>query len=297
LTLPNFFTIGAFRSGTTSLAAYLAQHPQVFVPAEKEPNFFAIDGNPHVSEELRARSITTRASYEELYAAVGTEIAIADISPEYLRTPTASEVIHAQVPDARLAAVLRDPAQRAYSDYLMHVRDGKERAADFGAALDADERRLDDGGVSASRYLAPGLYASQLARYFDRFPRTAIHVMIFDDLVADADTTLRRLFVHIGVDDTVTLDDIPSYNSGGVPRNAIVGRALSMRRHVRPYLRRQLLDRVRPLYERTLRTQLTRPPLQPCDRARLVEFYRDEVSTLETMIDRDLSRWLEASPC
>lgn len=150
MTLPTFLIIGSGRSGTTSLHAYLRQHPEVFMSEVKEPSFFSfmdggIPSRGPGSEWLRRTAVTTREAYEALFAASAGARAIGEASPAYLIDPAVPARIHALIPHVRLVAILRHPAERAHAAYLGRRRDGLDPAPTFEAALRDEDRRLGQG--------------------------------------------------------------------------------------------------------------------------------------------------------
>src|SRR5580704_17949873 len=123
MTLPNFFIIGAARSGTTALYEYLRQHPQIYMSPIKEPNYFAFYGQgihyrgPRDQELVRSSYVPSLKAYEAQFSGVAKEIAVGEASPWYLYLPEAPERIRRKVPDAKLAAILRNPVDRAFSAF------------------------------------------------------------------------------------------------------------------------------------------------------------------------------------
>ena len=289
---PDFFVIGAYRSGTTSLYRSLGQHPDVFVPIVKEPNFYAVDGNPNASIELRARSVVDRSDYDALYRDALDHQRTGDLSPEYLRNPAVAERLQRDHPDAPLVAILRNPIERAWSDYLMHRRDGTERASTFGEALQEQDARRAGTDRMAPHYIDSGMYADQIRRFLRHFPADQLLIRLYDDLVADRERLLRDIFGHIGVDDSFTVVGDDPANASGVPTNRVATAALRVKAAVSPHLGRGVVERVRPTWDRYLRRNLVKPQLADADRERLVEIYRDDVIALAELIDRDLSGWL-----
>ena len=148
MTLPNFLIIGAPKCGTTSLYAYLKQHPQVFMTIPKEPTFFGNEGTdglfngPHDEDRAyHSRVITNFADYKALYDRVTNEKAIGEASIYYLYLPKAPEQIQKYVPKAAMFAVLRNPADRAYSAYTHVVRQARERRS-FADSLREEPERI-----------------------------------------------------------------------------------------------------------------------------------------------------------
>lgn len=290
---PDFFVIGAYRSGTTSLYRSLGAHPDVFVPIVKEPNFYAVDGNPDASVELRARSVVDRTAYEALYGGASEHERTGDLSPEYLRNPAVAGRLHRDYPDAPLVAILRNPIDRAWSDFLMHRRDGTERAESFGQALDEQDTRRAGADRMAPHYIDSGMYSEQIRRFLRFFPVEQLMIRLYDDLVADREQLLRDIFGHIGVDPSFTVSGDDSVNASGVPTNRVATAALRVKAAVSPHLGRGVVERVRPTWDRYLRRNLVKPELADADRERLVQIYRDDIVALADVIDRDLTGWLK----
>lgn len=300
--LPDFLVIGAMKAGTTSLELYLDQHPQVFMSRLKEPNYFAFKeqalsftdafGRP---SRLNERSITDTGRYRSLFDGARPEQKAGEISHWYLYDPMAPAHIRHDIPDARLIAVLRDPVERAYSEFLFHMRDGRESVEDFGEALDIEEERL-AAGCDDGRYVDRGLYHAQLSRFYDLFPSEQIRVYLFEDLRDDPATLIRDLYSFIGVDPDVKPDTTVSRNVSGIPKNMGVQRllrAVVWQEGLREAVRRTPLGRpLQKLYAEASRRNLSRPPLAPEHRERLRATFKDDVTKLQGLIDRDLSKWL-----
>jgi hypothetical protein len=192
----------------------------------------------------------------------------------------------------RLVAVLRNPIERAYSDYLMYVRDGREQQH-FATAL-AEQRERADRGDSTGHYVDTGFYGAQLRRYFDRFDPARIRVHLFDDFAADLPSILRDLFGFLGVDDSFVPEDTGEHNVSGVPRTTLQRVALRARAQLGPSLKRVVPAAVKVRIDRRIQSGLDRPTMPEDCRRRLVETYRADVELLATLLDRDLAHWLEA---
>ncbi|HEY7331584.1 MAG TPA: sulfotransferase [Candidatus Limnocylindria bacterium] len=295
---PDFLVIGAAKSGTTALWSFLRQHPQVFMPAVKEPQYFAFEEGavPRFAGPgaTIGRAITTWDAYEALFAAAGPDArAVGEASNLYLYVPEASERIRARLPEARLVAVLRHPADRAFSSYLHLKRQGREPAPDFGTALDLEAARIADGWGFLWRYREMGFYGVQLQRYVDRFPRGQLLVHLYDELVADPLAVLGRTYGFLGVDTMFAPDLSARPNRGGVPRRgwrgALLSRSSPLRRLVAAATPRSLRERAREAADRRV---LVRERLDPAVRRRLTEEFSSDIEQLARILDRDLSAWL-----
>lgn len=276
MTLPNFLIIGAAKAGTTSLYHYLRQHPDVFMSPIKETNWFEYEGQKDERFVIR-----TREAYERLFDGVTSQRAIGEASPQYLNSSTAPARIDADLPGVRLIAALRNPADRAYSSYLNSLRAGVER------------RPLDEAMRPGTRYVEQSLYHPRLSRYFERFERGRIKVIVYDDLAADPAAVMRDLFAFLGVDDTFAVDVSTRHNAAMLPRtlflNWLLINAVAMFRRVFPSALRG--TGVAAWVQRPL----LRPPdpLPPSIRRRLLEHFCDDVAKTGDLIGRDLAGWLE----
>ncbi len=184
--LPDFLVIGASRSGTTSLHNYLGEHPEIFMCPRKSPNFFAsADPIPAregpVVRQMMSQWVADRRSYEALFSGAPEEAAIGEVSPVYLQSRAAPERIRRECPAARLVAILRDPAERAWAHYMGRKRDGLETRGDFAEVIAAELAEGLPDEVAFGSYLGCSRYGHFLTRYFDLFPREQIRIYPFNN--------------------------------------------------------------------------------------------------------------------
>jgi hypothetical protein len=302
--MPTFLMIGAAKAGTTSLYAQLRSHPDVFMSAIKEPNYFAFAGHENLFKGIRIGRtdptvVTAPERYRALFAGATTETAIGEASVVYLYLPWCAERIERELPDVRLVVMLRNPVERAFSQYLHALRDGFEDLSSFDDALDAEPRRISENETPMLHYAAQGLYHEQLARYYRTFDRDRIRVYLYDDYGTDPSAILRDLYSFLGVDPAHAPDTSRTYNESGVPKSRLLyGTFTSLVAAVRrgastsPVGARILHSELSAkLSARATSLLLAKPPMPERARARLTEFYRDDVSRLEGLIGRDLSAW------
>ena len=292
MTMPNFFIVGAQKAGTTSLYQYLNQHPQVYMSPRKEPHFFEGMRSEYRRPGRRSVPVSDLAQYQALFAGASDERAIGEASASYLYSPRAPGLIKSSVPDAKLIAILRNPADRAYSNFLYCVQVGREPLGSFAEALQAEEARTRDKWGPLWYYKQKGFYYAQVKRYFDTFGRGQVGVWLYEDLRNDPLGTLREVFRFLDIDESFVPDASMEYNPSGVPRvgrlykgvrtltarnPALVERVLPAR--VRGYVKRRIL--VKP------------PPFPPEVRRQLTDSYGEDILRLQELIGRDLSAWLE----
>ena len=291
---PTFLVIGAYKAGTTTLHHVLRAHPQVFVPTRQEPSYFAFADRPDPRNPAWSKSVRDEASYRALFAEAGDAGAVGEVSPEYLFNPAASDAIARRLPEVTLIAVLRNPVDRAFSDWTMYRRDGVERL-EFAEALAEQEARRARGEPTGN-YLAAGAYADQLERYLSRFRPDQLHITLYDDVTADATAAYAAIFRALGVDPAAAPPVASVHNVGTVATSPVDQLAFRTRARLRPVARRLPLRGLRRRASAALDERLRRPTLDAAARARLVEYFSGDIERLQSLIGRDLSRWLRTEP-
>jgi hypothetical protein len=277
MSVPNFLIIGAAKAGTTSLYHYLRQHPDIYMSPVKEPAYYASAG---AGTEPGSRAIRTHAEYERLFEAATTQRARGEASSQYLNDKGAPDRIAADLRDVRLIVSLRNPVDRAYSSYLGRLAFGTER------------RRADEALRRGTYYFDSSLYYAPLTRYFTRFDRTRIKVLLFDEFVADASATVQDVCDFLGVERDFAFDPSVKYGSAMAARSPAVSTlfwtiAHAVRRHLPESLRNTgLAGRAQHL--------LVRPPdpLPAAIRRQLQNDFRDDLLRTEALIGRSLAGWL-----
>jgi hypothetical protein len=300
--MPNFLVLGTARSGTTSLYNYLSQHPAIYMSPIKEPNFFAFTGESTAGrgagfQKMFDGAVTDPAEYRALFEDVTTETRYGEASTKYLYLPRTVGTIRRYVPDAKMVVVLRDPVDRAYSHFLLTLKDGKEPLADFGKALEAEPQRIREDWDTSHHYANRGYYARQLRRFFDVFPREQFRIYLYDDLKRDPASLMRDLFRFLEVDENFPVDTRTAHHSSRMvrtPKSEFWATAMVKPSRTRTFLKRMLPAPLREPVSRRLHQRATfQPPLLPEVRARLIAGYREDILQLQELLGRDLSAWLE----
>jgi hypothetical protein len=216
--LPDFLLMGAPKAGTTALHAALARHPELFLSGVKEPKYYLCGDSPppayrgpgdaHSNREW----IWQRQRYLDLFAGAGEDQLAGESTPFYLYHRDARRRIAADLPRARLVAVLRDPVDRAYSNWMHLWADGLEPCGDVVRACELEPSRVDDGWAPFWHYRGLGMYGRQLADLFEHFPQQQVLVVRYRALVEDPRTALNRVCRFLGVSEDV-VTEIPRDNS------------------------------------------------------------------------------------
>jgi hypothetical protein len=300
MAMPNFLIIGFEKAGTTSVYHYLQQHPEVFVSPTKETNFFLHEAqNPEFLPYLAKDRPLVRslADYRALFEDGPEHKAIGEASPLYLTDARAARSIRRHIPEAKLIALLRDPAERAYSAYWMRVRDGRETRSFEQAVEEELAGRLDNSlEIGRRHYVRWGRYRKYLETYLGSFDRSQLAIYLFDDLKADPGRLMREMFRFLDVDDGFRPDTSVRYNASGVPSRRFLQPLFGKSRLTRT-LKRALPGPLRShavsIQEAWRSRALAKPPMPQKLRRKLVAGYRRDILELQRMIGRDLSGWLE----
>lgn len=292
---PDFFIVGAFKAGTTALYEYLRVHPQVFMSTPKEPMYFGQDLTP------RYRRMTPD-EYLALFRAAGAEQHAGEASPWYLYSKTAAAEIRDFNPDARAIVMLRNPVDVMYSQHSQLVFNQREDLADFAQALAAEDDRMAGHRLPPDAIRPEALYYRhsvafpvQVARYFDVFGRAGVHVVVFDDLVADPRAVYRATLEFLGVDPAFEVD-LSVYNPNRRPRSGAVQKMIfaprgPLKRVVGRLRSVPVMHRVRDVLVSANSTTAERASMDPQLRAQLTAEFAPQVAELGALIGRDLSAW------
>ena len=294
---PDFFIVGAFKAGTTSLYEYLRQHPGVFMPFHKEPMYFGAD------LDARYRRMT-EAEYLGLFADARADQRVGEASPWYLYSTSAAAEIQAFSPGAQAIVMLRNPVDVMYAQHSQLLFNQREDLADFADALAAEPdrragRRIPRGALrrEALFYRHSVGFADQLQRYLNIFGPERVHVIVHEDLRDDPAAVVRDTFAFLGVDQDVAVN-LAVQNANRRPRSGLLQRLIFQPpgplRAVVPALRRlPLVHRLRDALVTANSRPEARAPMDPDLRRRLTAELAPEVHRLGRLIGRDLSTWSE----
>lgn len=296
--LPNFFIIGAAKCGTTSLYDMLNQHPDVFMPVNKEPNFFCNRSNYSNDVEWFV---------EEYYKNAIGHKARGEASTHYLYWSdiTSQNMLQTYKPDEiKLIAMFRDPVKRAYSHYWMMVRRNWENLS-FEDAIKAENDRLKNNhakfmetGSQQYGYFQGGKYATLLKPFLDQFPRENLHCILLKDLNDDLDRVMEGVSVFLGIKGGFKFK-LSERNSAFIPRNQSIDQFLrrpegKIFQLVKLILKRTPQDFQIKLKKRVIslnQKPTSNPPMGKGIERFLRDSYSSEITLLEKILSKDLSPW------
>src|SRR5215469_10651935 len=232
MALPDFLVAGVPKAATTALHSALSRHPGLYMSAIKEPKFFLTEGPPPVKggpgDALTYREhVWERDKYEALFDAAPPGALRGESTPLYLYDGAALRRIRATIPAARLIVVLRDPVERAHSNWTHLWSAGLEPIGDFVRACEEEERRVASGWASFWHYTGLGKYGAQLDYGFSLFPRDQVLVLRYRRLVDEPAATLDRICRFLGAEPGI-VTEIPRENVTTHPRRTVAHQAVSL---------------------------------------------------------------------
>ncbi len=302
--MPDFLVIGAPKAGSTALHAALEKHPELFLSTPKEPKYFLTGGerprrihhrgpgDAHSAQEW----IWQLDRYERLFEAAPAGVLRGESTPFYLWDKSAHRRIAEAVPHAKLIAVIRDPVDRAYSNWTHLRSDGLEPQDDFRRACKLEEQRAARGWAPFWRYVGLGRYGEQLAHLYEHFPREQVHVLRYRQLIDEPQTTLDDIAGFLGVQQGV-VTSIPGSNvsawAGPGPVNASLRYAVRGGAALGGFGPPQLWRAAqRPLLAALHRGSRHRPSLPVHVRRELVASFADDIALLQRLQGQSFADWL-----
>ncbi|MGK7947666.1 MAG: sulfotransferase [Xenococcaceae cyanobacterium] len=297
--MPNFLVFGAAKSGTTSIYKYLEQHPDVFMSSFKEPGFFAFEGEtptlngPGAQKWVDKWVVTDLESYQKLFTDYNGEKAIGEASPYYIYYPKSAATIYKHVPNIKLIAILRNPVDRAFSNYVWAVRDRAESITDFQDALAAEENRIKENWGPKWHYKNQGFYYRQLKPYYELFKKEQIKIYLYENFVKQPVAVMQDIFDFLEIDDSFVPDMSRKHNTSRIPKNKFWHQFLDKPNPFKSIIKPLLpLDFRQNLKQNAKEKNLFKPTITSGIRQQLIAEYREDISKLQDLIGQDLSKWL-----
>lgn len=304
--LPDFLVIGAPKAGSTALHDALAMHPQLYASPVKEPKFFLTDGTrpPRAQHRGPGDAHSSREwiwrieDYERLFRSAPPATLGFESTPFYLWSRASHRRIAATLPHAKLVAVIRDPVDRAFSNWTHLRADGLELEADFRRACRLEPRRIANGWAPFWRYLELGRYGEQLEHLYRYVPPSRVKVVRYRRLIDEPRETLDEICAFVGVD-TGVLSGLPDSNLGrwsqDTARNVVLRRVVRAGAAAGSFVPPRVWRAAeRPLRSALQRGGATRPRLDPAVRAELVGDFAGDIALLTRLTGGDYADWLSS---
>jgi len=306
--LPDFFIVGAGKSGTTSLAKYLSEHPQIFIPKVKELHFFAFaNEKPSYYKEhiLGPVLITDINEYCKYFDKVKQEVVLGEASVTYLYYDLVDNVIKnintyygEKKQDLKIIIILRDPVERAFSQYKTRLLQ-KETLPFVEACKKWEERKKNNWSI-AYDYLGFSFYYNSIKKYIEAFGRDKLKIYLFEDLKEKPIELLKDIFRFLGVDENFIPKNVGKvYNKSYSPKNILLQKKIFLNPSIIKMLDtitpkcmksnyKSFIDLLLDKNRRDEKMELTREV-----RRELLKIFKEDILKLQDLIGRDLSHWLK----
>lgn len=313
---PNFFVIGVVKGGTTSLHQYLDQHPDVYMSPVKETNHFsksdidvskfekayAHDVNVDLDkflagdmqEKIHIAHVTDDEDYKKLFKNVKNEKAIGEASNSYILYPKVAQSIHDYNPDAKIIMMLRNPVERAYSQYVMNLRLGKTLEQDFIKEVESDDNKTNKGWGANHQYLFIGNYYQQVKRYLEIFPREQVLICWYDEYKQNPSAVIKSIYRFLNIDEEFEVDTSKKLNVAGVPKFGKLNYYINQVGII-SWAKRALPKSWRAPFKKLMYSEDKSkiPTITPSAKAHLIDYYQGDIKQLSALVDKDLSHWLK----
>jgi len=298
--LPNFLVAGTAKAGTTSLAYYLGQHPEIEIPVKETFYFnapeFKYNYLPYPSQRKGDDIIRTPEAYTQLYESCRAPC-IGEVGTGYLyhhkvSIPRIKKTLGNEIP---IFIVLRNPIERAYSAFMHFKKDCFEDIS-FAEALEMECYRVEQHWDFMWHYKAMGFYFEQVQAYQRHFSN--VKVFLHEDLKARPEKVLSEVFQQLGVSPFSEINK-QIKNPSGDARYPWLQRLIThenpVKKLLRPVLRMLINDQRRAHFRKYVKSKNLKPSEAPDSEtlALLRNTYRSDVLRLSDLIQKDLSHWID----
>ena len=276
---PNFIVAGAPKAGTTWLYQCLKEHPDIFVSTPKEVHYFSRD-------RCYEKGIEWYLSYFQ----DAEESILGEVCPSYMYLEKVPPRMHAWNPHVKLIFMVRNPIDRAYSEYCMSIDHW------------GNKQTIDQALSASSQIVHCGLYYQQIQEFLKFFPQQQIQTLLYDDLKKDPERLLKEVYNFLGASKTFkpTILNKRENSRKPPPRNMAIYqpirslylRLLKQNPQAEVFLNTMRKKGYLDLFYKVMRGG-TYPKLSEDIAHKLALFYKEDISSLSTMLNRDLSHWLE----
>ena len=285
----DFFIVGAAKSGTTSLARYLNDHPEIQMSEIKEPNYFSFEEVDAQQLHSDGRIIRTEKEYHELFSGQ-TEKVWGEASVSYLFYPNAASRIQLYNPKAKIIILLRAPSKRAYSHYIMDQRLGLvDMNFEDIVYKKGSNPKLN---LYYQQYIELGFYFAQVSRYLQIFGKENVSVNLMSDFISEPSEFTKMIYSFVGVDSNFSPEKYDRHNAHMASKNRIIQRMYKskiIRKSIKKLSSPKLLKLIQKVAFKNGKPNDLGQELEK----QLKSIYREDVIKLEALLNRNLNEWYD----
>lgn len=295
--LPNFLIVGTAKAATTTIHEYLKQHPEIFMTDWKEPSFFKFKDQKNIrfTTGRPVKFVTNLDFYKSLFKDGKKKEIRGESSTPYLyfykeSISNIKNVIPNAINEVKILIVLRNPIDRAYSQYMMKVRDLVEDLT-FLEAIKCETRRINENAHFDFFYTDRGLYYKQVKAYLDEFKN--VKIVLYNDFKEDYIKVLNSIIKFLGLAE-FNFRAIHNQNISGAPKIKFISRIFKEDYFIKRLILNLMPYRIKEyITNKIFNKNLKKVEIDNESKKYLRNFYREEINKLEYLIERDLSHWLK----
>lgn len=299
--LPDFMIIGAFKGGNKSLWYYLKEHPEIFMCPIDETRYFSYYGKQinykgPGDTKFNNKSITIFDEYKRLFNGVKNEKVIGESSSIYFYKRETAERIKSIIPEMKFIICLKNPVERAFSNFIQKRRNGEEFIKSFENALLQENKRKINNYSPAWYYLEKGFYYDCLKNYLEIFNKDQIKVYLFEDIVDNPQNVINNIFGFLEVSKNFMPDTKVNIDETFLPKSTHFHSILKHRwvisKNTKNFLPSSLNQKLTLLLKKFWENNKINPQLSVETKTNLLKIYREDILKTQKLINMDLSSWL-----
>jgi hypothetical protein len=295
--IPNLFIVGAQKCGTTAVAEYMRSHPEIFVPLQKEPWFWGADLDRNFKK-------IDRTYYESMYEGAGAAKYLLDASPLYIKSASFIHEIQAEVDNPKIIVMLRNPIELVYSLFFQLKYNREENAKDFSIALSLQENRKNNPALTReflfpinAQYIEIGKNCQQVIALIEVFGRKNVHIVLFDDFKEDSSREYKKILKFLELPE-LEPESYKIVNPHKVSRTKSLNKLATsppkwMGSLSSIFFSKETRWKIRQYIKNKNTIYTTREKMAVETKNYLAQAFREETESLSTLLDRDLSHWVD----
>jgi len=286
---PNFFVVGAQRSGTTTLYYTFKKHPDIFVSPIKDIQFFY----HKISKEKWTK-------YLNFFQNATNEKIICDVTTSYLYNKKSPYLIKERIPNPKILIQLRDPVERTISNYKQNKKEQNESLS-LKQALKKEEERIKLGFPDFFHYYHASLYYSQVKRFIDVFGKKNVKITIFEEFIKNPEKVLNEIATFLQIDPKGFPQKIKKHNPGNQPLFPFLNKFLTQKSNLKELLKKFIPYNIRINYIRKIKyktywslssSKKITVDFSEKDKNNLRKKIISDIKNLEKLIGKNLNHWL-----
>lgn len=280
---------GAQKAGTTSLLHYLNAHQQIIKQLVKEFAYFVLD------DMYESGYKSAFEKYFEAPQKNNKKVVAKSVGIMYM--PKAIKRLYEHNAKTHIVLLLRNPVERAYSNYFYALRKGDETILSFEQAIEAEPRRLrEDANLWRNcAYLDRGIYCKSIEEFLKYFPKNQLHIYLFEDFKKDPEKICKEIFSILGLENDVAIDYQKKHNEKAMAKSSFLAKATGnnsrIKKIIKTFIGTKLRKSLKGKIQKMNETTFDQPAMNAETRKKLIEFYLPFNQELGALTGLNISNW------